>query len=345
MPKFRLSIRQLFYVVALIAAGLAISPLTLIVSVLILLMWWAVFSTGKKDILLLPWMVFIAIAVWLLMSSTFTIRDGPSGSAYCSNNMRQIMIALYNYHDAHGRLPPAYVADESTGQPMHSWRVLILPYMEEYAIYDQYDFDEPWNGPNNSKLAAQTPYCFSCPLHETDDGQTTYKIISDAGAAFDGTNSRTFSDFGDGVSNSIVLVEDTENPINWMQPDDVDIDAAIKILNEDSKFHHIKEETFRRIIFGSHIGIANGAISSVLPGEIKPEVLRRLMLISNGGFHDVSLDYYMQNSSSGRVQVKYGAYIGLALYIALAVMPWFYFFPTSKLNRRSDQNQPTNVCV
>ena len=55
------------------------------------------------------------------------------------------------YEDEHGCFPPAYVADAS-GRPMHSWRVLILPYLDQQQLYDQYDFSEPWNGPNNQQL-------------------------------------------------------------------------------------------------------------------------------------------------------------------------------------------------
>lgn len=69
----------------------------------------------------------------------------------CLNNLRHIELALHNYHNAHGCFPPAYIVDES-GRPMHSWRVL-LPYLEQEALYDQYDFSEPWDGPNNRKLA------------------------------------------------------------------------------------------------------------------------------------------------------------------------------------------------
>jgi hypothetical protein len=66
------------------------------------------------------------------------------------NNLKQIGLALRNYHDAYGRFPPAYVAD-GHGPPMHSRRVLILPWLEKREIYDRYRFDEPWDGPNNRK--------------------------------------------------------------------------------------------------------------------------------------------------------------------------------------------------
>jgi hypothetical protein len=80
----------------------------------------------------------------------------------CHNNLKQIAIALHNYHDTFGSLPPAYVADEN-GRPMHSWRVLLLPFIEHKALYDEYRFDEPWDGPHNRQLADYMPSVYRCP--------------------------------------------------------------------------------------------------------------------------------------------------------------------------------------
>ncbi len=77
------------------------------------------------------------------------------------HNIRDLSMALHYYHAQHGSFPPAYIADEN-GNPMHSWRVLILPYIEERDLYDQYDFDEPWDGPNNSLLHDKVVDLFNC---------------------------------------------------------------------------------------------------------------------------------------------------------------------------------------
>ena len=80
----------------------------------------------------------------------------------CSNHLKQIGLALQNYHDAYGSFPPAYMAD-ADGKPIHSWRVLILPYLEQKALYDKYSFDEPWDGPNNSQLHEAAISAYICP--------------------------------------------------------------------------------------------------------------------------------------------------------------------------------------
>lgn len=79
----------------------------------------------------------------------------------CVTNLRQISLAMLNYHDVWNSFPPAYIADEN-GRPKHSWRVLILPYLEQQTLYDRYDFNEPWDGPHNSQLAALMPPVYAC---------------------------------------------------------------------------------------------------------------------------------------------------------------------------------------
>jgi hypothetical protein len=108
------------------------------------------------------------------------------------------------------------------GKPMHSWRVLVLPYLGagEAALYGKYNFSEPWNGPNNSKLASQMPDVFRCPTQRSLAGsvptETHYFAIVGAEAAFLDEKSRKISQFRDGTANTIVLVEATGSAsIGW----------------------------------------------------------------------------------------------------------------------------------
>ena len=81
----------------------------------------------------------------------------------CTNNLKHIGLALLNYNDIFGCFPPAYTTD-ANGKPMHSWRVLILPFIEQQTLYKRYRFDEPWDGPNNSLLAKEMPSVFPLPV-------------------------------------------------------------------------------------------------------------------------------------------------------------------------------------
>ena len=80
----------------------------------------------------------------------------------CRGRYCQLAVALHNYHDVYGSLPPAVVVD-AHGKPMHSWRVLLLPFLEASDVYNRYDFNEPWDSPKNSRLANFMPMSYRCP--------------------------------------------------------------------------------------------------------------------------------------------------------------------------------------
>lgn len=149
--------------------------------------------------------------------------DSPEGvlRMMCSNNLKQLGRALRQYHDVYGSFPPAYVADKN-GRPIHSWRVLILPYLDQENLYKQYRFDEPWDGPNNRKLASAMPEVYRCPttpahLHP---GETSYVAVVGPETAWRGDQSANDSDIHDGLSMTILLVEMKNSGIPWMQPHD-----------------------------------------------------------------------------------------------------------------------------
>ena len=100
------------------------------------------------------------------------------------NNLRQIVVALHSFHDVHGFFPPAVVLGPD-GKPWHSWRVLVLPYLEMNHVYEQYRFDEPWDGPHNKQLLAEAPPVYWDPIHgESNDGLTHYALATGDGTAF-----------------------------------------------------------------------------------------------------------------------------------------------------------------
>jgi hypothetical protein len=115
---------------------------------------------------------------------------------------------------------------------MHSWRVLLLPFMDAPELYKQYRFDEPWNGPNNSKLAEYIPEGYRCPSftksHEHHNLMTShmqcmtnYVAVVDPNAFFQGTTATRHKDLIDGSSNTIAVVEVRQHSVHWMQPQDI----------------------------------------------------------------------------------------------------------------------------
>lgn len=177
----------------------------------------------------------------------------------CKNNLKQIGLALHNYHDAYGTFPPAIVADEQ-GKPMHSWRVLILPFLGQAPLYSQYDFSEPWDGPKNSRLLSQMPAAYACPSHSDPDNpyHTAYAAVFGEKCIFPGTAAVKLADITDGTSNTLIVGEATESGIPWMKPEDVDV-AAHPAIGDPAGFNS-------RHTGGVHFLMADGSVRFVASG-------------------------------------------------------------------------------
>lgn len=139
----------------------------------------------------------------------------------CNCNVSQIGLALQTYADVYKSFPPSYVTD-AKGNRMHSWRVLILPYMEQKPLYNQNRLNEPWDSPHNRSLAKYMPPVYRCPSDDVSQpGETSYATIEGPGTGMSSNRGSTFSDFKDGTSNTIAVVEAVGSGINWMEPRDV----------------------------------------------------------------------------------------------------------------------------
>ena len=138
----------------------------------------------------------------------------------CKDNLHNITIALHNYHETYGTFPPAYIADKN-GRPMHSWRVLILPQLEAKHLYDKYRFDEPWDGPNNRRLASEMPNFFHCPSAPDGAPMTHYLVVVGPKTVFPGAESIRFRQVRDGTTKTLLVVEAPKKAVHWMKPDDI----------------------------------------------------------------------------------------------------------------------------
>jgi prepilin-type processing-associated H-X9-DG protein len=194
----------------------------------------------------------------------------------CRNNLKQIIIALYDYHDAYGSFPPAYIADKN-GRPMHSWRVLILPFLEQKPLYDLYDLNEPWDGPNNRKLADVCVSIFNCPAdNEEPSTMTSYLAVVGPNTAWPGSQPTCIMDFTDGTSNTLLLVEVANSGIHWMEPRDLHVLQMAPTVNPAAG----------QGVSSLHPGGANAAFADgsvrFLPDNTSPEQLRAMLTRSGG---------------------------------------------------------------
>lgn len=154
---------------------------------------------------------------------------------------------------------------------MHSWRVLLLPYLEYGHVYERYNFDEPWDGPNNRELAKEYPYIDRCPSysHHADEDAvvdpyvTNYVVLVGPNEVFHGSTPSRSADVGSLASSTILLVDVGTHTVPWMTPQDLDLEDFFSAVRETRHDHH------------PGITMVSMADSSVqgLPSEISEEEL------------------------------------------------------------------------
>ncbi|PHS15829.1 MAG: hypothetical protein COA78_04645 [Blastopirellula sp.] len=149
-----------------------------------------------------------------------------------TNNLRQLILTLHNYHDTYIRMPSQTMRDKD-GKPLLSWRVHILPFLEQSDLYNQFHLDEPWDSEHNIKLIGLMPKTFRRPGSKAAPGMTNYQVPLAKGLPFQEHERLKFSNITDGLSNTIAILEvPDEKAVTWTKPDDfqIDLDNPLKGL-------------------------------------------------------------------------------------------------------------------
>lgn len=152
------------------------------------------------------------------------------------NNLKQFALAMHNYHDTYRHLPAA--ASSKDGKQLLSWRVHILPFIEQVPLYNQFKLDEPWDSEHNKTLIAKMPKIFENPGFKLEAGTTAYLVPPDKEAFFAAEEGNTFSKITDGLSNTIMIVEaNPDQAVVWTKPSDLVIhwDKPIQGLDRARK--------------------------------------------------------------------------------------------------------------
>lgn len=208
--------------------------------------------------------------IGLLLPAVQSAREAARRMS-CSNNMKQIGLAMHNYHDVHGQFPPAYTVDD-TGRRLHSWRTLILPFMDQKPLYDSIDLSKPWDDPVNQQAAHSAVLSYACPSAPgVDPTMTTYLAIADPSSVLGGPNSTRFRDIIDGTSNTVMITEtNISQAVPWMSPQDMDLQTFINAAPSGASHHP----------GGGHVLIADGSVQFL--SNDTPEEARRAMVTIAG---------------------------------------------------------------
>jgi hypothetical protein len=171
-----------------------------------------------------------AMSVGLMLPAIQKVREA-AGRMQDANNLKQMAIAMHAYEGTYNRLPAAAIADQANNpraKALLSWRVAVLPYVGEEALFERFNLDEPWDSEHNRALIPLMPKIYASPRAPAPPGKTHYQVLVAPDNAFPGTmfgrvQGKRFSEITDGLSSTIMIVE-APDPVDWTKPEDVRYD-------------------------------------------------------------------------------------------------------------------------
>jgi beta-lactamase regulating signal transducer with metallopeptidase domain len=207
-----------------------------------------------------------------------TVAGDATRRAQSINNLKLIGLGLHNYLDRNGTFPPAAIGRD--GQPLLSWRVAILPYIEQEKLYEQFHLDEPWDSPHNKELLKLMPPTFAKPggPHDRKSGLTHYRAVTGSRGAktfWDFPSGTPISEIIDGTSNTIAVVEASE-AVPWTKPEPIPLGG---MGDPDSELSRFLREGFLALI-------ADGSVRSIKTDD--PQVFKALFTPAGGEVIDWS---------------------------------------------------------
>jgi len=216
-------------------------------------------------------LVTVPVLVALLVPAVQKVREAASRTQDM-NNLKMMGLAMHSHHDVYKQFPaPSW---GRTGKGKLSWRVAILPFVEEARLYNEFKHDEPWDSEHNKKLIPRMPKLFEIPNVAAPEGMTHYQVIVGGKDTTPSLYADPFervriTDITDGSSNTLMIVQG-EKAVPWTKPDDVTFDP--KANNSPRLYRHP---------YGYVVLLCDGSVR-ILPPTISAERLKAIVTRSGG---------------------------------------------------------------
>jgi len=319
--RYQFGLMHLLYALTLLGVGGALGRVGLYIAFTAIATWGCIWQGGRTlesartAILVLGGLIVLPCLSLCLIPATSSAREAARRTE-CKNHLKQLILGLQIYHDVHGAFPPPYIAD-AQGKPLHSWRVLILPFIEGGRTYAKYHFNEPWNSPHNSKLAAtHSDYLFRCPsIDGLPDYHTNYLMVARSPSNFT-------LDQVDDSANTIMLIE-ADRSVHWMEPSDIGVEEAAELLNSQpfTGPGHGHQNFFNTQPRSRHIATVDGAVHRTY-GYSDRQTCRDLLSVNNGRNVTIATNEYKGPAT----QPNIANWIRGGVLVALVLLPFGWVF-------------------
>jgi hypothetical protein len=322
-------VKILWALAIVVAARMTFGPGGEVLAGLIIFIWAGILKAfglpGWAWFLIANACFFISGLIGLLIDP-YSARESDRRTQ-CMNTLRQLALANLNFVLRHESFPRVRLPGLEGAGPQ-SWRVTLLPELDEQNLFKTYRKDESWDGPHNVEMSRTVKHSFDCPSDHTNDGTyVNYRAIVGEHTAWPVDRARPMSEITDGLSRTVVLIECASRGTPWSKPEDLTYDEAFELLTDPSPdavphYHESTNGFFYKSNAGPslHVAFADGKVR-LLDLPISKELATALLTVDGGEWYDEK-DFEPVTS----LELDYATCVGFPAFILLACLPEFRLF-------------------